>query len=88
VDDIATLYAAALNARAGVVHLGVAGVGPTAREVAEVLGRGSTISITVEHARERMGPIADALRFSAARARKDLGWKPLHDDPLTVLAGS
>ena len=92
VDDIATLYAAALNAPAGTVYLGVGGVGPTAREVAEVLGRGSTISITVGQARERMGPIADAFaldqRFSAARAVKDLGWKPLHDDPLTVLAGS
>jgi len=92
VDDVATLYAAALNAPAGAVYLGVGGVGPTAREVADVLGRGSAASITLERARERMGPIADAFaldqRFSAARAHQDLGWKPLHDDPLTVLAGS
>ncbi|MFF5084991.1 NAD-dependent epimerase/dehydratase family protein [Actinoplanes sp. NPDC000266] len=92
VDDIATLYAAALHAHAGTVYLGVGGVGPTAREVADVLGTGSTISITLDQAREQMGPIADAFaldqRLSSARAHKDLGWKPLHDDPLTVLAGS
>jgi len=91
VDDIANLYAAALDARAGAVYLGVGGVGPTAREVADVLGAGSTTSITLEQAREQMGPIADAFaldqRFSSARAHNDLGWKPLHDDPLAVLAG-
>jgi nucleoside-diphosphate-sugar epimerase len=90
VADVATLYAAALDARAGSVYLGVGGIGPTAREVAELLGRGSTISLTLRQARERMGPIADAFaldqRFSAARARDDLGWRPIHDDPLKVLA--
>lgn len=38
-----------------------------------------------------LGLIADAFaldqRFTSARAKKDLGWKPLHDDPLAVLAG-
>jgi len=69
----------------------VGGAGPTAREVADVFGKGSTISITIEQAREQMGPIADAFaldqRLSSARAHHDLGWKPLHDDPLAVLAG-
>ncbi|MBB4742024.1 hypothetical protein BJY16_005483 [Actinoplanes octamycinicus] len=80
-----------MNARAGTVHLGAGGVGPTAREVADVLGDGSTISITLERAREQMGPIADAFaldqRLSSARAHQDLGWRPLHDDPPAVLAG-
>lgn len=62
-----------------------------AEDRGRVLGSGSTISITLEQARDRMGPIADAFapvqRFTSARARKDLGWKPLHDDPLAVLAG-
>ena len=91
VDDIATLYVAALTARPGSVYLGVTGVGPTAREVAEALGDGTTVSITLDQARTEMGPVADAFaldqRFTAARAHQDLGWKPRHEDPLTTLAG-
>ena len=88
VDDIATLYAAALGARPGSTYLGVGGVGPTAKQVAEVLGH--PVPITLEEARERMGPVADAFaldqRFTAARAQRELGWRPAHTDPLTVLA--
>jgi nucleoside-diphosphate-sugar epimerase len=92
VDDTAALYAAALYARPGSVYLGVGGVGPTAREVAEALGDGTTVSITLDQARAEMGPIADAFaldqRFTATRAHQDLSWKPTHDNPLTTLAGT
>ncbi|WP_372666076.1 NAD-dependent epimerase/dehydratase family protein [Amycolatopsis kentuckyensis] len=93
-DDLARLYAAALSAPAGSVYLGVGGVDPTAKEVAEACARaagldGKTVSITLEEARERMGPIADAFaldqRLTSAKAQRELGWTPVHTDPLRVL---
>ncbi|SER80099.1 NAD-dependent epimerase/dehydratase family protein [Lentzea albida] len=95
VDDLAELYVAALAARAGSVYLGVGGVDPTAREVATAVSHGAglegrTVSITLDDARERMGPIADAFaldqRCTPARAREELGWVPRHTDPLAVFA--
>jgi nucleoside-diphosphate-sugar epimerase len=94
VDDLAPLYVAALSAEPGSVYLGVGGIDPTAKEVAEACALaagldGRTESITLEEARDRMGPIADAFaldqQFTAARARIDLGWEPRHTDPLDVL---
>ncbi|MET8772436.1 NAD-dependent epimerase/dehydratase family protein [Streptomyces sp. NPDC004658] len=96
VDDIAELYAAALKAKPGAVYVGVGGVNPTAKECALAVARsvgldGKVASVTLEQAREQMGPIADAFaldqRLTPARAEADLGWKPKFTDPLAVLAG-
>lgn len=97
VDDLARLYVAALSAEPGSVYLGVGGVNPTAKEVAEACAHaagleGKTTSITLERARAEMGPIADAFvldqQFTPAKARRELGWEPRFTDPLGVLAGS
>ncbi|MFQ3556600.1 NAD-dependent epimerase/dehydratase family protein [Streptomyces gramineus] len=97
VDDIADLYVAALRARAGSVYVGVGGVNPTAKDCALAVARsvgldGKIVSITLEQAREQMGPIADAFaldqQFTPARAEAELGWTPQHTDPLADLATS
>jgi len=91
IDDIATLYVAALSAKAGSVYIGVGESHPTMKQVAEAAARGAgldgkTVSITVEQARAQMGPIADAFvldqRLTSAKARRELGWAPTHGDPL------
>ena len=93
VDDVATLYVAALSAKAGSVYIGVGENHPTMRQVAEAAARGAgldgkTVSITLEQARAQMGPIADALaldqRLTSAKAHRELGWAPTHDDPLAT----
>ncbi|HEX4788274.1 MAG TPA: NAD-dependent epimerase/dehydratase family protein [Actinospica sp.] len=93
IDDIATLYAAALSAKAGAVYIGVGESRPTMKQVAEAVARGAglggkTVSITREQARAQMGPIADAFaldqRLSSAKARRELGWAPAHRDPLAT----
>ncbi|MGI5498865.1 NAD-dependent epimerase/dehydratase family protein [Lentzea sp. CA-135723] len=96
VDDLADLYVRALDAKPGSVYVGVGGVDPTAREIATALSHGAglegrTVSLSLEQAREQMGPIADAFaldqRFTPARARTELGWTPRHTDPLAEFAG-
>ncbi|MFJ3222106.1 NAD-dependent epimerase/dehydratase family protein [Streptomyces sp. NPDC086783] len=96
VDDVAELYVAALRAKPGSVYVGVGGVNPTAKECSLAVARaaginGKVASITLEQAREQMGPVADAFaldqRFTPARAEAELGWVPAHTDPLAVLAG-
>ncbi|SEC56030.1 Nucleoside-diphosphate-sugar epimerase [Amycolatopsis tolypomycina] len=89
-DDLARLYAAALSAPPGSVYLGVGGNGPTAKEVAEACAAtlgGKAVSLTLEQARERMGPIADAFaldqQLTSAKAQRELGWTPRHTDPLS-----
>jgi nucleoside-diphosphate-sugar epimerase len=91
VDDVASLYVAALAAKAGSVYLGVGDAHPTAKAIAEALARGAgldgrTVSITLEQARADMGPIADAFaldqRLTSAKARRELGWAPTYTDPL------
>jgi nucleoside-diphosphate-sugar epimerase len=91
IDDIATLYAAALSAKPGSVYIGVGEGHPTMKQVAEALARsagleGKTVSITLEQAQAQMGPIADAFaldqRLTSAKARRELGWAPTHGDPL------
>ncbi|WP_329062787.1 NAD-dependent epimerase/dehydratase family protein [Amycolatopsis sp. NBC_01480] len=93
IDDLAPLYVAALNAAAGSVYLGVGGVNPTAKEVAEALAHGAglkTTSITLDQARTEMGPIADAFaldqQLTPAKAQRELGWEPRHTDRLAVFA--
>ncbi|SFK79884.1 NAD-dependent epimerase/dehydratase family protein [Amycolatopsis sacchari] len=94
-DDLARLYVAALSAPAGSVYLGVGGVNPTAKEVAEACAHaagldGKTVSLSLEQAREQMGPIADAFaldqQLTSAKAQRELGWTPAHTDPLTEFA--
>ncbi|WP_020418549.1 NAD-dependent epimerase/dehydratase family protein [Amycolatopsis sp. ATCC 39116] len=94
-DDLARLYVAALPAPAGSVYLGVGGVNPTAKEVAEACARGAgldgkTVSLSLDEARERMGPIADAFaldqQLTSAKAQRELGWTPAHTDPLSEFA--
>ncbi|WP_431921047.1 NAD-dependent epimerase/dehydratase family protein [Amycolatopsis tucumanensis] len=94
-DDLARLYVAALPAPAGSVYLGVGGVNPTAKEVAEACARGAgldgkTVSLSLDEARDRMGPIADAFaldqQLTSAKAQRELGWTPAHTDPLTEFA--
>jgi nucleoside-diphosphate-sugar epimerase len=94
IDDVATLYVAALAAKAGSVYLGVGESHPTMKQVAEAAARGAgldgkTVSITVDQARAQMGPVADAFaldqRLTSAKARRELGWAPTHDDPLATL---
>ncbi len=95
IDDIATLYVAALSAKAGSVYVGVGGVNPTAKEIVEAAARGAgldgkTVSITVEQARAEMGPIADAFaldqQFTPAKAVRELDWAPVNTDPVAVFA--
>jgi len=89
-DDIADLYVRALNAPAGTRYIGVGPGEPTLREAVEALAGGAAESISLEDARDTMGPIADAFaldqRFSSERARTQLGWAPRHTDPLSELA--
>ena len=93
VDDVATLYATALSAKPGSVYIGVGTSHPTMKQVAEAAARGAglegrTVSITLEQARAQMGPIADAFaldqRLTSAKARRELGWTPAHNDPLAT----
>jgi len=97
IDDIADLYVAALDAKAGSVYAGVGGVNPTAKDIAFAVSRaagidGKVVSISLEQARAQMGPVADAFaldqQLTPARAREELGWTPRHTDPLAVLARS
>ncbi|MEU9245297.1 NAD-dependent epimerase/dehydratase family protein [Streptomyces sp. NPDC048385] len=94
VDDIAELYVATLRAQAGAVYVGVGGTNPTAKDCALAVARsvgldGKVVSITLDQAREQMGPIADAFaldqQFTPARAEAELGWTPVHTDPLADL---
>jgi nucleoside-diphosphate-sugar epimerase len=95
VDDIAELYVAALAAPAGGVYIGVDGQQPTMRGIAEAVSAGaghlgSATSISMDQARQEFGPLADAFaldqRFTAARARRELGWTPATRDILAELA--
>ena len=95
VADVAELYVAALRAPAGGVYAGVIDRYPTQGEVvasvASSLGKpGRTASLTLDQARDKMGPIAEAFaldqRLTGARARQQLDWQPRHLDPLAELA--
>jgi nucleoside-diphosphate-sugar epimerase len=95
VDDIAELYALALDAPAGSVYAGVATADFTVAQIAEAVSRaagcaGRVESVSIEQAREEMGPIADAFaldqQVSSARARNQLGWNPPNRDVLREIA--
>jgi nucleoside-diphosphate-sugar epimerase len=90
--DIADLYVLALDAPAGARYLGVGPTTPLLKQVAEALaGRpGAIESISLDAAREAMGPISEAFaldqRFTSEKARSELGWAPRFDDPLGELS--
>jgi nucleoside-diphosphate-sugar epimerase len=90
VEDIADLYARALTAKPGSVYIGVGEGRPTAKEVSQALSGGQAVSISLDEAHERMGPIADAFvldqQLTSDKARKELGWAPKHADPLAELS--
>jgi len=95
VDDLARLYAVALSAKPGSVYIGVGGVNPTVKQIAQACAQGAgldgkTVSITLEEARAQMGPVADAFaldqQFTPAKAGGELGWNPVYTDPLNVFA--
>lgn len=95
VDDIADLYALALDAPAGSLYAGVTTSDYTLAQVAEAASRaagcpGRIESITLDQARDIMGPIADAFaldqQVSSARARSQLGWNPPDRHVLSEIA--
>ncbi|HEX4251234.1 MAG TPA: NAD-dependent epimerase/dehydratase family protein [Pseudonocardia sp.] len=95
VEDVAELYVAALHAPAGASYAGVIDLYPTQAEVvasvASSLGiAGRTGTLTLDEARAKMGPIAEAFvldqRLTGARARQQLDWQPRHLDPVAELA--
>ena len=96
VEDIAELYVAALGAPAGGVYAGVDdSQSPTMRQIAEAVSvaagqPGTAGSITMQQARAEFGPLAEAFvldqRISAARARRELAWKPGARDVLAELS--
>ncbi|GAA4563900.1 NAD-dependent epimerase/dehydratase family protein [Planotetraspora kaengkrachanensis] len=97
VDDIAELYVRALGAEPGARYNGVGAEAPSVLEVAQAVSEaigcpGKVASITLAQARDEMGPIADAFaldqRFTSARAREELGWRPAPRDVLKELAGA
>jgi nucleoside-diphosphate-sugar epimerase len=92
VEDVAELYALALSAPAGSVYAGVSDENPTQSEIVSAVSRavGAPVRrLTLDEARERMGPIAEAFaldqRLTGARAREELGWAPVHTDALAEL---
>jgi nucleoside-diphosphate-sugar epimerase len=95
VDDIAELYVLALGAAPGSVYAGVSDQNLPLADIVQALalaaGRpGSVERLSRAEAEQRMGPIAEAFaldqQFTAARARRDLGWSPAHLDALAELA--
>ncbi|WP_377266849.1 NAD-dependent epimerase/dehydratase family protein [Peterkaempfera sp. SMS 1(5)a] len=95
VDDLAELCAAALNAPAGSIYAGVSDQNPTLAEITLALSQaagcpGRIETLTLDEARTRMGPIAEAFaldqQFTGARARRELGWTPTRLDALAELA--
>ena len=51
---------------------------------------GKTVSISIEQAREKWGPLADAFaldqRVSGDKARRELGWQPVYTDAVATLS--
>ena len=95
VDDIAELYALALNAPAGSVYAGVSDQNLPLAEITRALSHaagcpGRIDPLSLDEAVRRMGPIAEAFaldqQLTGARARHELGWTPTHLNALTDLA--
>lgn len=95
-EDIAELYALALEAPAKSVYAGVSGENVPLADIVEALTHaagcpGRVTWLSLAEATERMGPIAEAFaldqRLTPARARRELGWTPRHLDAVRDLRG-
>lgn len=95
-EDIAELYALALEAPAKSVYAGVSGENVPLADIVEALTHaagcpGRVTRLSLAEATERMGPIAEAFaldqRLTPARARRELGWTPRHLDAVRDLRG-
>jgi nucleoside-diphosphate-sugar epimerase len=84
VDDLARLYRAVLERRARGIFHAVDGHPVTLLEVAraasEAAGKGgATRSLSLEEARQKMGPVADAVvldQIVLSRRAAEVGWEP------------
>jgi len=88
VDDLATLCLLALErAEPGSLYLAAHGTPRPVKDVALALG--ATASATVEEARKRFGPVADALildqKIGSTKAHRELGWLPEHQGILEAI---
>lgn len=89
-DDLAELYRLVLERapKRAVYHATDGSADPVA-SVAEALvdaaGGGETLTVSLERARRDLGALADGLaldqRVSSAKARRELGWRPLVGSP-------
>jgi nucleoside-diphosphate-sugar epimerase len=95
-DDIAELYALALQAPPKSVYAGVSGQNVPLAEIVAALTHAAgcpnkVTRLTYAEATARMGPIAEAFaldqQLTPARAHRELGWTPQHLDALTALRG-
>lgn len=86
VDDLARLYRRVVESGVGGVFQAVDGTPETVADIAHAASRaagadGSVAGIPLENAREKLGPVADAMcldQLLAAPAARALGWKPEH----------
>lgn len=93
-DDLAELYRLVVAKRASGVFHGVDGTAPRIAELAkaasETAGRGgATRSISIEQARQTMGPFADAVcthQVIVSKRSAELGWRPAHTRALDAMA--
>lgn len=93
IDDVAELYLLALaKAQAGSFYFaenGEASFGEIGAAIAERLGLASVESLAPEEAAKRWGEskayysLGSNSRVRALRARRELGWKPMHDSVLS-----
>ncbi len=93
-DDLAELYRRVVEKRARGMFHGVDGAAPRiadlAKAASEAAGKGgATTSISIEQARQTMGPFADALctdQVVVTKRSADLGWIPAHERALDAMA--
>jgi len=85
-EDLAVLYRRIVEERAGGIFHGVDGkptlVGEVARAASEAAGAGgATRGVSVEEARNSLGPLAEAMVLDQAlvtRRADEVGWRPSH----------
>lgn len=87
VDDLADLYLRALDAPAGSLYFAAAGPAVPVPVVAQAFAGGAPLhALSLEDARRKMGPLADALAIdcmvTGLKAMRELGWNPRHPWPL------
>jgi nucleoside-diphosphate-sugar epimerase len=84
VEDLARFYRAVIEHRGRGVYHGVDGASPTLQEAAAAASRaagkgGETQWISLDDARQKMGPVADCLildQVILSRRNEELGWRP------------